>query len=35
VVVGDEAVIHYGHARLTGDIDFFYDPSQDNAKALF
>jgi hypothetical protein len=22
VVVGGEAVIHYGHARLTGDIDF-------------
>ena len=27
VVVGGEAVIYYGHARLTGDIDFFYDSS--------
>jgi hypothetical protein len=35
VVVGGEAVIHYGHARLTGDIDFFYDRTVDNAQALF
>lgn len=35
VVVGGEAVIHYGHARLTGDIDFFYDNSPENAVALF
>jgi len=35
VVVGGEAVIHYGHARLTGDIDFFYDRSAGNAHALF
>lgn len=35
VVVGDEAVIHYGHARLTGDIDFFYDRSPENARALY
>lgn len=35
VVVGGEAVIHYGHARLTGDIAFFYDLARDNAEALF
>lgn len=35
VVVGGEAVIFYGYARLTGDIDFFYDPAPDNAAALF
>jgi len=35
VVVGGEAVIYYGHARLTGDIDFFYDLAADNAEALF
>lgn len=35
VVVGGEAVIHYGHARLTGDIDFFYDRTAGNAEALF
>jgi hypothetical protein len=35
VVVGGEAVIHYGHARLTGDIDFFYDRTAENTQALF
>lgn len=35
VVVGGEAVIYYGHARLTGDIDFFYDSSPENSAALF
>lgn len=35
VVVGGEAVIYYGHARLTGDIDFFYDADPANAAALF
>ena len=35
VVVGGEAVIYYGHARLTGDIDFFYDAGPENAAALF
>jgi len=32
VVVGGEAVIYHGHARLTGDIDFFYDSSPDTRK---
>lgn len=27
LLVGGEAVIHHGHPRLTGDIDFFYDRS--------
>lgn len=35
VVVGGEAVIYYGHARLTGDIDFFYDRNPANCTALF
>ncbi len=35
VIVGGEAVIHYGHTRLTGDVDFFYDLAPDNAGALF
>ena len=35
VVVGGEAVIYYGHARLTGDIDFFYERSPANSAALF
>lgn len=35
VIVGGEAVIYYGHARLTGDVDFFYDPSVQNALDLY
>lgn len=35
VVVGGRAVIFYGHARMTGDIDVFYDRDADNAQALF
>jgi len=35
VVVGGEAAIYYGHARLTGDIDFFYDIEKTNADALY
>jgi len=35
VVVGGEAVIYHGHARLTGDIDFFYDATPENTAALF
>jgi hypothetical protein len=35
MVVGGEAVIYYGHARLTGDIDFFYEASPENTAALF
>ena len=35
VVVGGEAVIFYGHIRVTGDIDIFYDRSPENADRLF
>jgi len=35
LIVGGEAVIYYGYARLTGDVDFFYDPARENAKRLF
>lgn len=35
VVAGGEAVIFYGHVRLTGDIDLFYDASPPNAARLF
>ncbi|MDI7268994.1 MAG: hypothetical protein QME96_13480 [Myxococcota bacterium] len=35
VLVGGEAVIYHGHARLTGDVDVFYDRSPENARRLF
>lgn len=35
LIVGGEAVIYYGYVRLTGDVDFFYDRSADNAERLF
>ncbi len=35
LIVGGEAVIYYGHPRLTGDIDIFYKLSSNNAKRLF
>lgn len=35
VIVGGEAVIYYGHARLTGDIDFFYELSRKNVDNLY
>ena len=34
VIVGGEAVIFYGYARLTGDVDFFYDLRPENLKSL-
>lgn len=34
MIVGGEAVIFYGYARLTGDIDFFYERSKENAEKL-
>ena len=30
MIVGGEAVIYYGHARLTGDVDFFFESTHDN-----
>lgn len=35
VIVGGEAVIFYGYSRITGDIDFFYDNSEENAVNIF
>lgn len=35
VIVGGEAVIYYGYARLTGDVDFFYENSKQNVVDLF
>ena len=35
LIVGGEAVIYYGYARFTGDVDFFYEPSGENARRLF
>lgn len=35
VMVGGEAVIYFGHARFTGDVDFFYSNREDNVKKLF
>ena len=35
VIVGGEAVIYHGHARLTGDVDFYYEGSPENAARLY
>jgi hypothetical protein len=35
LIVGAEAVIFHGFARLTGDIDIFFEPSPKNCRALF
>jgi len=35
LIVGGEAVIYYGYARLTGDVDFFYDISEENVQKLY
>lgn len=35
VIVGGEAVIYYGYARLTGDVDFYYEASTENVKKLY
>ncbi len=35
MIVGGEAVIYYGYARLTGDIDIYYDLSKENCTKLF
>jgi hypothetical protein len=35
LLVGGEAVIHHGYARLTGDIDLFYEATVPNARRLF
>ncbi len=35
VIVGGEAVIYYGHARLTGDVDFYYEREETNAGSMY
>ena len=35
LIVGGEAVIYHGYARLTGDADFFFEPSKQNARKLY
>lgn len=35
MIVGGEAVIYYGHARFTGDVDFFYKNDDENSRHLF
>ncbi len=35
LIVGGEAVIFHGHARLTGDVDFFFDSHSANLDCLF
>ncbi len=35
LLVGGEAVIYYGYPRFTGDIDIFYNGSEDNAGRLW
>ena len=35
LLVGGEAVIHYGYPRLTGDVDLFYDRSPANTRRLY
>ncbi|MEM0961212.1 MAG: hypothetical protein AAGK21_01570 [Bacteroidota bacterium] len=35
VIVGGEAVIHYGHVQLTGNIDVFCGTSRDNTDRLY
>ncbi len=34
LVVGGEAVVFYGHIRFTGDVDFFFDSSDENVLRL-
>jgi predicted nucleotidyltransferase len=35
LIIGGEAVIYYGYARLTGDIDFFYHRTSENIERLY
>ena len=35
LIIGGEAVIFYGYARLTGDLDLFYDHRPSNTRRLF
>jgi len=35
IIVGGEAVVYHGHARLTNGIDFFYEPTVKNTENLW
>ena len=35
LLIGDLAVIYHGYARLTGDVDFFYDREPENTRRLW
>ena len=35
VIVSGQAVIYYGHSRLTGDVDFYYERTEANCNRLF
>jgi len=35
ILVGGIAVVYHGYPRLTGDFDFFFEPSRENAGRLF
>jgi predicted nucleotidyltransferase len=35
IIVGGEAVVYHGHARLTNGIDFYYEPTTANAEKLW
>lgn len=35
IIIGGEAVIYYGFARLTGDIDLFYERTPKNIEKLY
>ena len=35
LIVGEEAVIYYGYARLTGDVDFFFEQTEENAMNMY
>ena len=35
VIVGGEAVIYHGYARVTGDLDIFYEVTDENVQRLF
>jgi hypothetical protein len=35
LIVGGEAVIYYGHSRLTGDVDLFFQRDEENIRRLF
>ena len=35
LIVGGEAVIYYGYARLTGDVDIFFESELENVERLY